>query len=154
MADANDPKTDHNHLAPICCHQPKPEGAEPVRCSKCNRPLKTEASIAAGIGPTCAKKVRTILEEPLPPRKGRKIRVDPNQLGLFVATKASPSDLPREGAGGAIKPTSEAGEEQLLDGPGNMLACTMSIELTIICPGGHPSLHVAVSQGGVPCKGC
>ncbi|TSK07032.1 MAG: hypothetical protein FPO08_10400 [Geobacter sp.] len=154
MADPNDRKTNTTHLAPIYCHQTKPEEAEPIRCRECNRFLKTEASIAAGIGPTCAKKVGMLDLEFTLPRKKKRIPIDPNQLGLFVAMQTSPSDLLQEGTRGAIEPTSEPVEEQPLDGTSSMLGCTITIEVAITSPGGQPSLHVAIAQGGAPCKGC
>ncbi len=146
MEHPKDPKTDPTHLAPIYCQQPKPEEVEPVRCRECNRPLKTEASVTAGIGPTCAKKLGMLDLEFTPLRKGRKIPVDPNQLRLF--------DAMEESAEGALESTTGSGGEQPLDGPGDRLGCTMRIEVTITCPGGHPSLQVAIAQGGAPCRGC
>jgi hypothetical protein len=147
MAHPDDPKTDPTHLAPIYCHQPKPEQAEPVRCRVCTRPLKTDASIAAGIGPTCAKKLGALDSESRPPRKRKRVRVDPNQLDLF--------GFVQEDAGGTLEPTSEPEEgEQPPGAPCGGLCYTMTVKVAITAPGGHPSLQVAIAQGGAPCRGC
>ncbi|MBJ6798624.1 DUF6011 domain-containing protein [Geomonas propionica] len=146
---------------PAYSHPPKGKEAgtrEPsvapqdARCRVCNTPLTTEASIAAGIGPVCAKKLKTILEEPLPQRKGRAVPVDPNQLGLFGATQPGLSDLLQEHTEGAIEPTSGPGEEQCLGDSRATPKCTMKVQVTITWPNQQPSLVIVISlEGGAPC---
>jgi len=152
MADPNNPKTEPTCLAPNGCRQTNPEGAEPVRCRVCNRPLKTEAPIAAGVGPTCAEKLGMLDSESKPPRKRKRIPVDPNQLGLFDAMQPRSKGFAQEVLGGRA---SEPGKEEQPPGdPCGELGCTITVKVMIVCPDGRPTLHVVISRGGVACKGC
>jgi len=69
------------------------DATRPPRCRRCGRPLKTPESIAAGIGPVCARKekaadVEARQPKPKPTPKARKRRergevvTDPRQLSF------------------------------------------------------------------------
>jgi hypothetical protein len=157
MADPNDRKTNPTGLAPNGCRKPKPEGAEHVRCRACNRPLKTEASITAGIGPTCAKKIGADNLEPSPRYKGRKISVDPNQLYLPYDLRPHPKPQleksmklePQETAPAELEESNAKTESSA---PRSMI---VTVEVKTVCPDQHPSLIVVISEkGGGACSGC
>lgn len=147
MADPNDPKTDHTQNT---------KGTEPVRCRACDRPLKTEASIAAGVGPTCAKKIEAGAPESTPRRKGRKIRVNPNQLPLpydmqppsEVWLGESVEVVPEEIAPAELEESKAKTESSA---PRSTI---VTVEVKIVCPSQHPSVIVVITQkGGGACSG-